>query len=70
MGSKTAMNYAEKLTDREKAGIRAILYLRKLAGVEETEEKALEGWKKMSAVERLRTMTMYEVFHDAIEGRR
>jgi hypothetical protein len=54
----------EKLDEETEKGIEAIIYLQGMAGIEEPREKALAGWRGMSASERVTTMNAYQIFAD------
>lgn len=47
-------------TEQEE-GVKAIIALQKMAGIEETEEKAREGWFRMSADEKEQTMRAFRM---------
>lgn len=43
----------------EQEGIKAVIYLQSLAGIEESEEDAKAGWNSMTGSEKRRTMEIY-----------
>lgn len=51
------MNNEEQ--EREKQGIEAIIYLQNMAGIKETEETAMNGWRKMTKREQDFTLNFY-----------
>ena len=46
----------------EEEGVKAVIYLQALVGINETEESALKGWREMSYQEKKMTMEVYESF--------
>lgn len=51
----------------EDEGIRAIIWLQALAGIEETEEEARVGWQGMSVAEQQTTINIYNHLNSVIE---
>ena len=49
-------NYAD---DAEKEGAKAIIFLQGLEGIEETEDSALEGWRRLCVRHKDQTMRAY-----------
>lgn len=54
------MTQSEK-TPEELRGIKAIQFLQKLSGVDETEEQATKGWRRMTEEQRARTFAAFHV---------
>ena len=54
---------ADGLTEDEKQGVKMIQALQLMAGVTESDEDALEGWRKMSQEDRKQTEAAYQFFH-------
>ena len=52
----------KKLTKEEKKGILMIKFLQQLAKVEETDESALAGWRKLSKEEKEQTIRAYNKY--------
>jgi hypothetical protein len=50
----------ERATEDEEAGMKAIVALQQVAGITETENRALYGWRNMTAHERAQTMLAYQ----------
>jgi hypothetical protein len=48
----------------EEAGIKAIIMLQAMAGINESREDALKGWRKMSDSEKENTMAAFDIFKD------
>lgn len=53
----------EELTEEEKAGVKAIIYLQQMGGITETREEAIAGWRAMSNIEKQTTMRVYNQFN-------
>lgn len=47
------------------AGVKAIIYLQKLAGIDEPKERALKNWKAMGERDRLQTMMAFATMRAA-----
>ncbi len=45
----------------EESGIEAIIWLQKLANIEETEEQAREGWNAMNEEEKASTLAIFHL---------
>lgn len=56
---KTAVQLSQ-ISDEEQAGVKMIIYLQSLMGIVETPAKALEGWRRMSAISKQNTFDAYE----------
>lgn len=52
-----------KLADAERKGIEAIIFLQSMAGIKESEEQALKGWRGMDSYQKAETLRIYEIFH-------
>jgi len=50
-----------QLTEEEKKGVRAIVYLQSLAGITETEEQAIIGWRLMTPGEQEQTLYVFKI---------
>lgn len=48
--------------EHEELGIKAIVYLQSLSGIEETEEQAKIGWNNMTESEQVFTVFLYREF--------
>lgn len=55
------------LTDEQ--GVKAIVFLQKLVGVDEPEEVALKNWQKMPLQEKTQTETVYKAFRTIIKSK-
>ena len=55
---KNAVELSE-VTDEERAGVKMIIYLQSIIGITETPEKALAGWRGMSAQSKETTWAAY-----------
>lgn len=53
-------------TDEEKEGVDAIIFMQKLAGIDEPKAKALAGWRNMTLDERRKTL----LAHSIMSGKR
>lgn len=53
------MKTSPKPTHEEDIGMTMIVWLQALAGIEESDEKALKGWRAMSPSERSLTKSAY-----------
>ena len=49
-----------ELTEKQKLGIEAIVFLQGLGGIDESEEDALKSWNSMTKTERKKTLFLYE----------
>jgi hypothetical protein len=45
----------------ESEGIKAIIFLQKYAGIDESHEKARQGWRSMTIEQRNQTMVVYSI---------
>ena len=49
----------------ENEGIKAIIFLQSMAGIDESEEDAKKGWRGLSEAEREKTMEVYAMLKNA-----
>lgn len=49
----------QEMTDEEKEGVKAIVFLQSLVGIVEPEDKALRGWRGFSEYDKEATLRMY-----------
>ena len=54
----------EVLTEEERHGVKMIVYLQKMVGIDEPEDRALSNWRSM----RPHSRTMTRITYDAIRG--
>lgn len=52
-----------QMTEEERAGVEAIIYLQSLAGIDEPQDVALKNWRNFSQWEKSNTMAAYSLFH-------
>lgn len=52
-----------EMTEDEKQGIKMIQALQLMAGIAESDEEALKGWRKMSQEDREQTEAAYKFFN-------
>jgi hypothetical protein len=50
------------MTEKQKQGVKAIQFLQKMAGIDESEIDALIGWDEMTKAEKENTMSAYISF--------
>jgi len=54
----------KNLTKEEEEGIKAIIYLQKLADIDEPKERALRNWRSFKDWEKEQTMGMYNLLKE------
>lgn len=55
------------MTEEQKSGVEAIIYLQSTVGLIESEEDALKGWNAMSKSEQKHTMQFYVHITEHVE---
>lgn len=61
MGTKGQIVAKAKITKKDKDGIKAIIFLQEFAGIKESKDKALRGWRGMNAHEQEHTLKTYQM---------
>jgi hypothetical protein len=61
MITKTKKVAKQKLTAKEKAGVKAIIFLQDMVGIKEPADVALRNWREFSDSMKFTTMNTYKI---------